>query len=96
MPLETACFMRSVCKLSRVAPVRKCADIGARTRHSFRGGFIDAFNAAPRVDRPTLRRRVPDLTKIQRLIGFTPAVGLDEILNRVIDHTRATLVVQRA
>ena len=31
-------------------------------------------------------RRVPDLTKIEHLVGYRPAVGLDEILARVVDH----------
>jgi hypothetical protein len=33
-------------------------------------------------------RRVPDLTKIGDYIGYRPTVGLDQILNRVIEHTR--------
>ena len=36
-------------------------------------------------------RRVPDLTKIRNLVGYLPTIGLDEILVRVVDHTRATL-----
>lgn len=31
-------------------------------------------------------RRVPDLTKIRNLIGYEPKVGLEGILDRVIDH----------
>ena len=31
-------------------------------------------------------RRVPDLAKISHLVGYTPDVGLDEILARVVDH----------
>jgi UDP-glucose 4-epimerase len=31
-------------------------------------------------------RRVPDLAKISHLIGYAPVVGLDEILERVVDH----------
>jgi UDP-glucose 4-epimerase len=31
-------------------------------------------------------RRVPDLTKIKRLIGYEPRVDLDGILDRVIEH----------
>jgi UDP-glucose 4-epimerase len=31
-------------------------------------------------------RRVPDLAKIRRLVGYEPQVHLDEILTRVIDH----------
>lgn len=33
-------------------------------------------------------RRVPDITKISRLIGYAPTVELDEILNRVIESFR--------
>jgi UDP-glucose 4-epimerase len=36
-----------------------------------------------------MERRVPDLTKIRRLIGYEPTVGLAEILRRVTDHFRA-------
>ena len=31
-------------------------------------------------------RRVPDLAKISHLVGYAPEVGLDEILDRVVDH----------
>jgi UDP-glucose 4-epimerase len=36
-------------------------------------------------------RRVPDLRKIHDLIGYEPRVMLDDILRRVVDHTRAAL-----
>jgi UDP-glucose 4-epimerase len=36
-------------------------------------------------------RRVPDLAKIQALIGYTATIGLEEILRRVIEHTRGAL-----
>ena len=36
-------------------------------------------------------RRVPDLSKVKTLVGYAPTIGLNEILRRVIDHTRATL-----
>jgi UDP-glucose 4-epimerase len=36
-------------------------------------------------------RRVPNLAKIRGLVGYAPTIGLEEILRRVIDHTRATL-----
>jgi UDP-glucose 4-epimerase len=39
-------------------------------------------------------QRVPDLTKIRRLIGYNPTVGLDDILRRVIAQTRETLTLQ--
>ena len=33
-------------------------------------------------------RRVPDISKIQSLIGFTPKLGLDEIIRSVVEHLR--------
>ena len=36
-------------------------------------------------------RRVPDLTKINRLVGYAPTVGLDDILVRVIEEHREAL-----
>jgi UDP-glucose 4-epimerase len=34
-------------------------------------------------------RRVPDLTRIRNLVGYEPAVNLDEIISRVVDYCRA-------
>jgi nucleoside-diphosphate-sugar epimerase len=34
-------------------------------------------------------RRVPDISKIRRTIGFEPQVHLDEILAEVIEHLQA-------
>jgi UDP-glucose 4-epimerase len=33
-------------------------------------------------------RRVPDISKIQSLIGFAPKMGLDEIIRSVVEHVR--------
>ena len=33
-------------------------------------------------------RRVPDLTKIRRVIGYEPTVALPKILDEVIDYFR--------
>jgi UDP-glucose 4-epimerase len=33
-------------------------------------------------------RRVPDISRIHDLIGYSPTVELDEILNRVIEYFR--------
>lgn len=35
-----------------------------------------------------MRRRVPDISKVKKLIGWTPQVDLDGILRSVIDHLR--------
>jgi UDP-glucose 4-epimerase len=37
-----------------------------------------------------LRRRVPDIGKIERVVGYRPRVSLDDTLRRVIDHLRVT------
>ena len=36
-----------------------------------------------------MRRRVPDLSKLHRLIGYAPRCSLDHILGRVIEYERA-------
>ena len=33
-------------------------------------------------------RRVPDITKINALVGYRPTVDLEEILSRVIEYFR--------
>ncbi len=40
-------------------------------------------------------RRVPNLQKINAAVGYTPKVGLNEILQRVIDHERAAAASRR-
>jgi UDP-glucose 4-epimerase len=40
-------------------------------------------------------RRVPNLEKIRKAVGYQPTVGLDEILTRVIAHERAVAASQR-
>jgi UDP-glucose 4-epimerase len=40
-------------------------------------------------------RRVPDISKISELIGFEPKVALDDIIARVIAHTREQQVASR-
>lgn len=42
-----------------------------------------------------MMRRVPDLTKVHRLIGYEPTVQLDEILRSVIDDVRSRLRSRR-
>ncbi len=36
-------------------------------------------------------RRVPDISKIRRLVGFEPKFALDQIIDRVVAHARETL-----
>jgi UDP-glucose 4-epimerase len=35
-------------------------------------------------------RRVPDISKVQALIGYEPTMGLDQIVQTVIEHIRAS------
>jgi UDP-glucose 4-epimerase len=42
-----------------------------------------------------VRYRVPDITKLRTLTGYTPTLGLDEILIRVVEYSRQRLNVQR-
>src|SRR5262249_52025977 len=37
-----------------------------------------------------MRRRVPDLSKIRAAIGYRPRVSVDEIIERVVAHQRAS------
>lgn len=52
------------------------------------------YDQAYEVGFEDMPRRVPDLSKANRLVGYVPTVGLDEILRRVIDEKRATLLTQ--
>ena len=36
-----------------------------------------------------MRRRIPDIRKVQALVGYRPTKTLDEILDRVIEHQLA-------
>jgi UDP-glucose 4-epimerase len=35
-----------------------------------------------------MQRRIPDITKIKKLIGFEPTVGLEESIKRIIEYYR--------
>jgi UDP-glucose 4-epimerase len=41
-------------------------------------------------------RRVPDLTRVEQLIGYRPTMQLDDILREVAEHTQATLETARS
>ncbi|MDH4101023.1 MAG: GDP-mannose 4,6-dehydratase, partial [Nitrospirota bacterium] len=44
------------------------------------------YSEAYEKDFEDMQRRVPDLSKINRLVGFTPKAGLDDILGQVIEY----------
>ena len=44
------------------------------------------YDQAYEVGFEDMPRRVADITKIRKLVGFEPQVNLDEIINKVIDH----------
>ena len=39
-------------------------------------------------DKKEMKRSVPDISEINGLIGWKPEVGLDEMLQKVIDYER--------
>lgn len=43
-----------------------------------------------------MARRIPDLTKVSKLIGYRPTVALDEIIRRIADHLREAASVEVA
>ena len=46
------------------------------------------YDQAYEVGFEDMPRRVADIAKIRKLVGFEPQVNLDEIINKVIDHFR--------
>jgi UDP-glucose 4-epimerase len=53
------------------------------------------YDEAYEADFEDMPRRVPDISKIAELIGYEPKVALDDIITRVIAHTRERLVASR-
>ena len=51
--------------------------------------FAAASDQKPRPTRAT-PRRVPDITKIQKLIDYKPTLDIAEIIDTIIAHHRAT------
>jgi UDP-glucose 4-epimerase len=43
-----------------------------------------------------MQRRVPDITRAQRDMGFTPRRGLEKILSEVIDYERSSAMATEA
>jgi len=39
-----------------------------------------------------MSRRVPDISKLRRLVGYQPKVQLDEIITRTIDYWRGKAI----
>jgi nucleoside-diphosphate-sugar epimerase len=50
-----------------------------------------AYNEAYEEGFEDMMRRVPDITKIQELVGYAPRVALDEILAGIIEYQRARM-----
>ena len=46
------------------------------------------YDQAYEVGFEDMPRRVADITKIRKLVGFEPQANLDEIINKVVDHFR--------
>lgn len=48
------------------------------------------YNEAMGPDFEDMTRRVPDMTKLNKLLGFVPTTSIDEILNNVIEYMKTT------
>ena len=52
------------------------------------------YDVAYEVGFEDMARRIPDLTKVQALIGYQPTVGLDEIIARIASHFRQAAALE--
>jgi UDP-glucose 4-epimerase len=69
--------------------IRELAErVRMRTGSDSRIEFVP-YNAVFDESFEDMPRRVPDISKIRRTVGFTPQVHLDEIIDRVIAYWRA-------
>ena len=68
--------------------IRDLADrVKAATRSSSEIQYIP-YDQAYEAGFEDMPRRVPDIGKLAKLIGYEPKVGLDEIIRRVVQHFR--------
>jgi len=71
-------------------------DLAERVRRQVGGGPVGEdveivhipYGEAYEAGFEDLRRRTPDLSRIRRLIGFKPSMGLDEILDHMVQWMR--------
>lgn len=62
--------------------VKKLADSGSSIHYvSYKDAYGDGFE--------DMQRRVPDLSKIKKAVGYTPKVGLEEMLKLIIKDFKA-------
>ena len=74
--------IRRLAKMAREAAGSSSEIITIPYEEAYEVGFED------------MPRRVPDLRKIQKLLGWHPRIGLPEILARVVEHMRAVAAVR--
>ena len=68
--------------------IRELADLVIEKTGSTSGVRLVPFDEAYEVGFEDMERRVPDATKLRELIGWTPKVGLHEILDRMLEQTK--------
>jgi UDP-glucose 4-epimerase len=69
--------------------IRELADLIKKKTRS-RSPIVNVpYDAAYEAGFEDMQRRVPDLTKIRQAIGYEPKVGLERIVESVIEYTRA-------
>ena len=76
--------------------IRQLAERIIDRTHSTSGIITIPYEEAYASGFDEMRRRVPDLRKAERLVGYRPTVGLDEIVDRVADSLRAESGERRA
>ena len=72
----------------REISILKLAETIRQITHSTSEITMTPYNEAYKAGFEDMPRRVPDLRKIKALLGWKPAVGLDDILTKVMRHVR--------
>ena len=67
--------------MENIAPLIESARFHYRIAHlSYQEAYAEGFE--------DLGRRIPDLHKLERAIGFRPSASIGTIIRRIIDHER--------
>lgn len=76
--------------------IRALAALVKRLTHSDSDITHVAFEQAYESGFEDMPRRLPDITRIERLIGYRPTLDLTEMLERIISHMRAEAAATKA
>jgi UDP-glucose 4-epimerase len=70
--------------------IKDLAELVIKKSASSSGVRLVPYDEAYEAGFEDMVRRVPDTTKLNELLGWTPKTTLDEIIDRMIEHTRAS------